>query len=225
VPSVYQAQTVQVSINYIDNTNTKRTQAATINPTIINRLDDPAWNMQFQYPVLKIQNLSVQLRVQQGATPAQDVWITLTKDLVPVVSPDNDEELEDDHNEEVAVALKPLSKIAPRVNDIVTTDFLPQTLQYVSPFAPFAHSPEHVAFLDTNLDRCAEWAELPILQASSTSLVLDVTGLAAGFYPFRVADLPDLYFTIGHGSIIYPSNDFLSRMVSKASASLQAYRY
>ncbi|MBA2655038.1 MAG: RHS repeat protein, partial [Gammaproteobacteria bacterium] len=96
---------------------------------------------------------------------------------------------------------------------IVNAVFAPRTLLYITPFAPFTEMPT-VTFLDMSTDRNAQIANLtplPLITDLLQSLVLDVSDLPVGIYPYKVATYENV-FSITHGNPVYPSQSYPTKI-------------
>jgi YD repeat-containing protein len=95
---------------------------------------------------------------------------------------------------------------------IQTVDF-PSTLTLaIGPLALEGTSPTSLAYFDTSIDRLADWKQLAItavLAPEETGIfkpgiVVDVTGLMPGYYPFRLGTQIGQW-VVSNGAMIYPS--------------------
>ncbi|MBA2655354.1 MAG: RHS repeat protein, partial [Gammaproteobacteria bacterium] len=96
---------------------------------------------------------------------------------------------------------------------IVNAVFAPRTLLYITPFAPFTEMPT-VTFLDMSLDRKAQIAyltPLPLITDTLQSVVLDVSDMPVGLYPYKVASYENL-FSITRGNPVYPSQSYPTKI-------------
>lgn len=88
-----------------------------------------------------------------------------------------------------------------------TAHFTKRTILSITPMSVFSENAT-VYFRDMSLDRLADQKELTPTDITPEGIVLDVTLLANGCYPYSVGDYKNLQFNIGRGSTVYPSDNY-----------------
>ncbi len=86
----------------------------------------------------------------------------------------------------------------------VVAKFPPRVIMYITPLQSSGVFPPNVTYLDTSLDRQAQFKQLAASATTAQGVVVDVTSLQPGNYPYQIGDTKGT-FTIDYGSMVYSS--------------------